>query len=1135
MMTLNTNQSVQRLLQRCLGTLALMLFILGSVSAQSFKATVVGQITDPNGAVIPGATVTIIEKDTARTLTATSNDEGNFIISQIPPGTYEVRVEAPNFKLSVRSDLILETDKTQRLDVMLEAGNVSEMVQVVAVAPVINSETSDKGEVITNRQVQELPLNGRDATDLALLVPGVYQRPAEDDQGQGLAVAGTRTDSTNFILDGVNNRSDRNGGIGVNTSVDSIREFKVSTSSYSAEFGRTAGGQINVVSKSGTNNFHGSVFEFLRNDRFDAANFFSGKKDLKRNQFGGAFGGPLPMLSFGEGGPMVRSGKDRTFFFFSYEGTREDRSSAFLRQAPNEAWLHGDFRNVRGAGADGILGNADDTNRVLRPIATPNAQGTSFTITRVEFPTPNVIPSSQFSPVSAAMLQYIPVANLPSSSAGTPSTNYLANGLNNTNRNQYLAKIDHRFSSKNTFSVSYARQTANNFDPFPSARNYYPGFGRDVINSQNTLSLSDTHIFSPSFVNEARFGFFRQNNQNLGQNRDKNYNAIFGIPYNPPVELQGWPAIRIDGFEEFGDRPNDPFIYNIRNFQFYDVAALTTGDHNLRFGGDIIHANYVEADVRNTRGDFRFRGKSTNVGTPPTGSGAGANSSGFRSFADFLLGLPDQTQLQVGSDPADLTGLQYAFFVHDNWQFSQRLTLNLGLRYELQQPLTEATGRLATFIPTLREVVLSGDPRFPAALLETDKNNFAPRIGFALRLFGDDRTVLRGGGGIYHSLESFNVSRQQLANNFPFLNRVQYNRPFISATSTTRNPVGLTFSNPFPNGTIAAANDTFGIDTTNKTPEFYQFNLTVERELAKDLAFEIGYVGSLGRHLGRRYNINQSFSVRNANGTFSSVNPFAAQFGSATLQYQEQSASSSYHSMQTSLRRRMTDGLTMLVSYTFSRAIDNASSTNNSTTGTQKFPQDIYNFAAERSLADFHRKHQFTASFNYSLPFGRGQAFFKDARGLKQILLGDYQLNGIVSVLSGRPFTPQYNAPDVGQQRPDLIGDPYQNIPAGLFFNPAAFRDPSDVIDPNDPLNFFGNAGRNILIGPGFKNFNLSLLKNLHLSEGVRLQLRAEAFNVLNHPNFQVPVFFLDRADVGQVTSTSNEGRELQFAIKLLF
>jgi hypothetical protein len=306
--------------QQMIMAFAILLLMAVSISAQSFKATVVGKVSDANGAVIPGAAITVTEKGTGRMHTAKSNDEGSFTISQLPPGEYEVRVEATNFKRSVQSDLVLETDQTQRLNITLEAGSVNESVNIVAAAPVINTETSDKGEVITNRQVLELPLNGRDATDLAQLVPGVYQRPAEDDQGQGLSVAGTRTDSTNFILDGVNNRSDRNGNIGVNTSVDSIREFKVSTSSYSAEFGRTAGGQINVVSKSGTNDFNGSLFEFIRNDAFDAANFFSGKKDLRRHQFGGTVGGPLPLFNFGEGGPVFHSGKDRTCFLCLVRG-----------------------------------------------------------------------------------------------------------------------------------------------------------------------------------------------------------------------------------------------------------------------------------------------------------------------------------------------------------------------------------------------------------------------------------------------------------------------------------------------------------------------------------------------------------------------------------------------------------------------------------------------------------------------------------------------------------------------------------------------------------------------------------------------------------------------------------------------
>ncbi len=313
---------------------ALLALGFAPASAQTFKATLVGQVTDANGAVVPGATVTVIDQGTGRAQTVTTNDEGVYTIPQLQPGRYDLKIEAASFRPVVQKDLVLETDKTQRVNVQLEAGSVDETITVVADAPVVNTDTSDKGEVITNRQVQELPLNGRDATDLAQLVPGVYQRPAEDDQGQGLAVAGTRTDSTNFILDGANNRSDRNGSIGVNTSVDSIREFKVSTSTYSAEFGRTAGGQINVVSKSGTNDFHGAVFDYLRNDAFDAANFFSGKKDLRRNQFGGTLGGPVPFFNFGEGGPAFRPGRDRTFFFVSYEGTREDRSSAFIRQRP---------------------------------------------------------------------------------------------------------------------------------------------------------------------------------------------------------------------------------------------------------------------------------------------------------------------------------------------------------------------------------------------------------------------------------------------------------------------------------------------------------------------------------------------------------------------------------------------------------------------------------------------------------------------------------------------------------------------------------------------------------------------------------------------------------------------------------
>lgn len=1089
-------------------TVCLLVLACAVARAQSFQATVVGQVTDANGAAVVNAQVTITAQSTGRTATATTSGDGGYVIPQLPPGAYELRVEANGFKRAVKSELTLETGQTQRVNFQLEPGAVSDTVNITTDAPPLNTDTSSKGEVIVQKQVQELPLNGRDFTDLALLVPGVYRRPTEDDQGQSFSTAGTRTDSASFTLDGTVNRADRNGGVGVNTSIESIREFSVSTSTYSAEYGRTAGAQVNVVSKSGTNSLHGSLFDYLRNDLFDARNFFQPigeDKTLKRNQFGGSLGGPitLPQRLFG---PAAYEGRDRTFFFFSYEGTRERRSEVSLNTAPNEAWLRGDFRNVRGAGNDRILGNADDTNRVLfiDPV----------TRQKREFATPNVIPESMFHPIARQMLPFIPAANVP----GTLDS-YNASGKRSVNRNQYLLKIDERLSQQNNLFVRWARQTNEGFDPFPSARNFYPGFGRDTDTRYDQIALSDTHSFSPTTINEVRLGFYEQRNQNLGENRTQDWNAVFGIPgLNVTPDLQGWPAIRIDGYSEFGDRPNDPFVYTAKNLQLFDVLTLVRGSHNLRLGADIIRSTYLEADVRNVRGDFRFRGRTTSPNS--------AALAGFYSFADFLLGIPDSTQRQLGAPPADLTGWQYAFFVQDDWRVHPRLTLNLGLRYELQRPMKESRNLLANFLPETGTVITAGTPGYPEAVLETDTNNIGPRIGFALRPFSNDRTVLRGGGGIYYSLETFNVARQQLAVTFPFLVREQYSR-------VTNNPLLISFNNPFPQEirAVQGVNTPVGAQLENPTPVFYQYNLTVERELARDLVLEVGYVGSQGRHLGLRYNINANYPTGQLNAQGQIINARRyAQFSDIT--YQEQGGNSNYNALQTSVRRRAKNGLTLLASYTFSRAIDNNSSTNNSTTGAQRNPQDIRNFAAERAVSDFHRQHQFAGSFNYELPFGRRRALLADVQGVADALISGWQLNGVVSLLSGRPFTAQYNAPDVSQQRPDLIGDPYANVPAGLYFNPAAFARP--VPTAQDPT-VFGNAGRNILIGPSFRSVDLSLLKNFRLTEGLRLQFRAEAFNAFNHPNFQIPVNFLDRTDVGRATITANEGREWQFALKLLF
>ncbi|CAN5127301.1 hypothetical protein BH20ACI1_BH20ACI1_11890 [soil metagenome] len=789
----------------------------------------------------------------------------------------------------------------------------------------------------------------------------------------------------------------------------------------------------------------------------------------------------------------------------------------------------GDFRDILGAGNDLILGTADDVanSNQIRCITSTGA--------KVVCPTPNVIPQNNvvvsgvtilgINPISKQILQRLPTANI---IASNNPFGYAAtlNGI--TNRNQTLFKIDHKLSEKNNASVRYSQQTGNGFDPFPSNRNFYPTFGRDTKQDYKNTAISDTHIFSPKVINEARFGIYTQNSENFGQNRDQDYVALLGItglPTSSLPELQGYPAIRIDGFSEFGDRPNDPFAYKLRNLQFYDALSVITGSHSMKFGIDIIRSRYNEADVRNVRGDFRFRGRNTNTGT--------GTSSGFRSFADFLYGLPDATQRQIGAEPANLTGTQFAFFVQDDWRITNKLTFNLGLRYELQTPLTEATGRLGNFVPELGTTILSGDARLPKGLIETDKNNWGPRVGFAYRPFDNNKTVIRGGAGIYYSLETFNPIRQQLANTFPFLQRESFSR-------LSSNMLLLSFQNPFPDsrGGIQGLTTPFGLQVDYNTPEFYQYNLTVERELVKDLALEVGYVGSQGRFLGQRYNLNAAYPTgtvtSSTSGGVTTFTPVTARLFPTLgdIQFQEQIAKSYYNGLQTSLRRRSKNGLTLLVSYTFSRAIDTASSTNNSTTGTQKFPQDVRNLAAEKGLSDFDRRHQFTASFNYALPFGKKGAFLRNTGGITDFFISGWQLNGIVSMLSGRPFTPQFSSADIAQQRPDIVGDPYTNIPDGLAFNPAAFVRP--VTTPTEP-NLFGNAGRNILIGPSFNSTDLSLMKNFRVTERAKVQFRWEVFNVFNNTNFQVPVFQLDNANVGTYTQTANENREMQFALKFIF
>jgi hypothetical protein len=1138
-------------------TLTLLLLASALLQAQSFEATVVGTVKDAHGAAIVGATVTITEDATGHTQSIKTNGQGDYTLLQLRPASYTITFEANGFKTYAQKNLVLETSQTARVTVTLQVGAKEDKVEVTAEAPAISLDQSKKGETIINKQVEDLPLNGRDFTDLASLVAGVYPRPSDDDQGQGLSSSGTRTDATNFTLDGVANRSDRNGSVGVNTSLDAIQEFNVSTSSFPAEYGKVAGAQITVVSKSGTNRMHGSLFDYVRTDLVDAQNYQGGASALRRQQFGGTLGGRII--------------KDRTFYFGSYEGSREAKSETAAVNAPNADWL--------GRGASGIIGDFSNLLSLTTKIGPdgrtecqrlygqsgPHACQVGYntgsgTGNFHAFPN-NIIPANMISPIALKILQYIPVANTSYVPFTGSLEGYNADGLHDTNRNKFMLKLDHTLNNANALYVRWARQSGTEYDPFPSSRNYFPHMGSFGRSRYESVAFGDTHVISPSTLNEFRFGWYNQHNGTRAQNQDQDYATMFGIPgVSTDPYFMGFPQLRIDGYPEMGDRYNYPFTYEISNYQWYDALTMVRGKHTLKFGADITRSNYNEGGATYMRGDFRFRGRDSSYGAVTTPNPW--------SIADFLMGLPDATERETVTVPTSLTGWPMGFFAQDDWKVSSSLTLNVGLRWDVFLPFTEAKNRLANFIPSTGQVATAGDPNYPNSMLFTNWRNIQPRFGFAYHPFNSDKTVIRGGGGLFYSQETYNVVRQQLAQNPPYQNWELYGRD-----SSCPNPItcstALTLANPWP-VSLQKQPPLYGMDPHGKTPQIIQSNLTYEHEIIPDLTMELGYVGSIGHFLGRRYDINQGLNptwncsmgtdpatgqtnVATCKAAFASY-PFPSRVtatGSAqSLTYQTQDANSNYHALQTSLRRRSKRGLTLLVSYTFSKMIDTTANTNNSTSGSQKYPQNSWDVSAERALSDLNRKHQFTASVNYELPIGRGKWLLGNSNGLLNTIVGNWQMNMKSSVLSGRPFTPQFNSADFTSERPDVVGDPMANVQAGFGFNPNAFAKPSDLAAAVYDWNFhnpgnlkampavYGNAGRNSLIGPAFFTIDMGLSKNFKLDglrEGTRLQVRGEAFNLLNHPNFQIPNYYLDQPNAGEYKTMATDQRVFQFALKVLF
>lgn len=1058
-------------------------FLTVPVLAQETTATLYGTVRDPKKATVSNARVAATNELTNFTRFTVTDDKGNYTLPLLPVGRYELSAEAVGFEKYLQKGITLTVNQAARVDIDLVVGSLSEVVQVISEAGLVNTQNGAVGQVIGKRKIDDLPLNGRNFLQLANLQAGITPEITlvtdftPDHPGRFTFNAnGLRIQSNNFLLDGADDNDEFQGAAAGVPSPDALQEFRILTNGYSAEYGRGGGAQVNVVTRSGTNDFHGNLYDFLRNDFFDARNFFSATvPPLKQNQFGGTFGGPLR--------------RDRTFFFGSYEGFRRREGDPASAVVPSLLERNGDF--------------SQSARKPIDPV------------TRKPFPN-NVIPPERISLLSRNVIGLYPAPN-----RGTNQLNVTGNG--SLDSDQFLARVDHNLSKKNTLTGRYFFESGTSLRPFtfPPPVNV-PGFPfSDEFGFQNWV-LSDTHTFSPQLLFEARFAYSRTRTL---FNQPKSTIDPHALGFTFPVVGQPQvPLMILSGLTTIGASFETNALRRDNIFQYQGQLTYIHGRHNLRAGGDVFRNQFSLGEDNRKSGQFVFSGALS--GNP---------------IADLLLSLPASFSQSNGGQPAYFFSTNIQPYVQDDIRVSRRLTLNLGLRYELNLPTHEKYNRLFAFRPGQKSqlvpnaptgLVFVGDPGLPD-LVKTDKNNFAPRFGFAWDIFGDGKTSLRGAYGIY-----YDSILGRLYGNYVV------NPPFTSTVnlSTPRN-----FSDPF-NGQSPFASGAAGmtfpqflslnvIDPNYRSPYNQQWNLSIQREVTKDFVLEAAYVGTKGTHLPGTRVLNTAVFVP-GNSTARNIDqrrPFGPAFGA--INSFESSFDSNYHSLQLTANKRLNHGLSFLAAYTFSRSIDNGSFPSGRLAirvGT--IPQDQNNLRAERGLSNFDVRHRFVISYLWEIPAFRSQ------KGLLGHVFGGWQLNGITTFQSGRPFVIQDstdpNLDGVASDRPDVIRNP--NLPSGQqtvehFFDTGAFaRVPQGT-------NRFGNAGRDIVIGPGYNNFDASLIKRFPLFEMARAEFRWEIFNLFNRPNFDNPGGGAPSNDIaspvfGSLQSTlPNSQRIMQFALKINF
>jgi hypothetical protein len=1012
-------------------------FMLGaSTDLHAQLSSITGTIRDQSGAVVPRALITITNLGTNAERTAVANDNGEYSLPLLPAGIYSVQAALPGFKTNVVENVEVHVNTTLRINVTLTVGAVSEQVLVTEPAPLVRSETSSVGHLVDHQKLLELPLNGRQFESLVQLVPGT----ASPAPGSALATrggfnAGARETSNSVVLDGIDNNDPAINNFTLRPIVDSIQEFKVITNSAAAEFGRSAGAQLVVGTKVGTNELHISAWEFLRNDKLDARDFFNTrgpKPPLRRNQFGATAGGAIV--------------PDKAFFFGAYEGLRRRQQFTSLQQVPSASFRTGDFS------ASG------------RTITDP------FTMTPFAG---NRIPVDMIHPISKRILDR---GSFPPPAPDLPEpNNFLAVNSFPQDLDQFNARVDHRLSASNTLLGRYSFARDKQAVPCPGnlQTSCIPGYGHVDTMRAHALSLADTHIFSWSTALDVRFGFNRQLQPRVAlRSNSDDVSTEIGIPASDDPRNFGHPNIIITGVGMIGDRP-----YQNRAGTTVESAAnfsYTTGAHILKAGIDVRRMMFYAGT--NGREVLRFDGRWTG-----------------NAFADFLVGLPGQTSRDLSDSFRYHVLSSYNFFVQNDFRLSNRLTFNLGMRYEYNTPDVEKQDRMAQINVVTGQYEIANRNGASRALYNPDRNNFAPRAGFALRT-SSGRAAFRGAYGMFYDQAIMGNQLSFVRNGPPFQMAQQFN--------ASANPRDLTLSVPFP---AARLNQNPIFDSPSIHPDFrdayiQQWNAGYEREIGSSMLYEIGYAGSKGTRLSKAVDVNQAYP---GPGPVQSRRPMP-QYGAVTLL--ESSGNSTYHALLSRMERRFSDRFSFLASYTWAHSIDDAAPGN--------VTQDARNQKAERGSSDFDVRHRLVFSYIYALPFS-------------------FQISGITTFQSGRPVFVQLSPATQNSQtgstrdRPNVTGvapvfEHHTN--KTVYLNPAAFVIP--------PAGQFGNAPRNYFNGPGTHNWDIALARNF-VTEAVNVQFRAELFNAFNRTSLNQPNRFPDSPAFGTITSTFRENRQIQFGLKI--